>query len=115
MNRSSGVLAGVAPLVLAAGCTFAYPLDGLTGGTPPDAGHDASPPGDSGTDAAGDVVSGPPYVLAVLEDQPVAYWRFGEASGTRAADSSGNGNDATYVGAVSLGAPGAIAGDPDTA
>ncbi|HEX8724310.1 MAG TPA: LamG domain-containing protein, partial [Gemmatimonadaceae bacterium] len=83
--------------------------------TPPGGGHDASPPDDSGTDAEGDVVSGPPYVLAVLADQPVAYWRFGESSGTRAADASGHGNDATYVGGVTLGAPGAIFGDPDTA
>lgn len=115
MNRSSGVLAGVAPLVVAAGCTLAYPLEGLTGRTAPDAGHDATPPDESGTDTGADVVSGPPYVLAVLQDQPVAYWRLGESSGTRAADASGHGNDATYVGGVTLGAPGAISGDPDTA
>jgi hypothetical protein len=115
VNRRSGVLAAVAPLVAVTACTLADPLDGLTGGQVPLPGHDAGPVPEAGDDGAGDVLRGPPYVVAVLEDQPVAYWRFGEPSGTRAADSSGNGNDATYVGAVSLGAPGAIAGDPDTA
>lgn len=115
MNRSSGVIAGVAPLALASACTLAYPLEGLTGAAASDAGRDVEPPAETGGEAASDVVSGPPYVLAVLADDPVAYWRFGESSGTRAADASGHGNDATYVGSVTLGVPGAIVGDPDTA
>jgi hypothetical protein len=116
VNRGSGALAAVASLALASACTFAYPLDGLTGAAaPPDAGRDVEPPAETGVDAGGDVLSGPPYVLAVLADDPVAYWRLGESGGTSAADESGHGNDATYVGGVTLGVPGAIAGDPDTA
>lgn len=118
MNRRSGVLAGIAPLaplVTASACTFAYPLNGLTGAGPADAGHDAEPPAEAATEAGIDAPTAPPYVAAVLADDPVAYWRFGESSGTRAADASGHGNDATYTGSVTLGETGAIAGDPDTA
>jgi hypothetical protein len=103
------------PLAVASGCTFAFPLDGLTSAPQRDSGGDAALPADGQVESGPDVVSGTPYVLAVLADMPVAYWRFGEASGARAADSSGQGNDATYVGAVTHGVPGAIVGDPDTA
>lgn len=51
--------------------------------------------------------------LAALS--PRAWWRMGDASGTVMADSSGNGRHGAYTGAVTLGAPGAIAGDSDTA
>jgi hypothetical protein len=55
-----------------------------------------------------------PYESAVLGAGPAGYWRLGESSGTTAADHSGNGNDASYVGTPSLGVPGAVAEDPDT-
>lgn len=55
------------------------------------------------------------YADVVRADAPVAYWRLGEAAGTTAADASGNGLSGTYVNGVSLGAPGAVIGDPDTA
>jgi hypothetical protein len=55
------------------------------------------------------------YPQAVLADGPVAYWRLGEPSGTIAHDASGHGVDGTYQGGFTLGATGAIAGDPDTA
>jgi hypothetical protein len=51
----------------------------------------------------------------VLADAPTAYWRVGEASGTTAADASGNGRTGTYTGSPSLGKPGALAGDSNTA
>jgi hypothetical protein len=51
----------------------------------------------------------------VLADSPVSYWRLGEQSGTTAADSGAGGNPGTIVGGVTLGAPGALAGDPNTA
>ncbi|HZP93335.1 MAG TPA: LamG domain-containing protein [Burkholderiales bacterium] len=51
------------------------------------------------------------YVDEVQADAPVAYWRFGEASGTTAADSSGNGNTGTYQGSPTLGTRGGIAAD----
>jgi hypothetical protein len=53
------------------------------------------------------------YPQEVLADSPLSYYRLGEASGTTAVDSMGATN-ATYGGSVGLGAPGAIAGDPDT-
>jgi hypothetical protein len=55
------------------------------------------------------------YAAAVLATSPTAYWRLGEASGTNAADTSGNGNNATYVGSVALGQAGAIVADSNTA
>ncbi|MGH9268173.1 MAG: LamG-like jellyroll fold domain-containing protein, partial [Acidimicrobiales bacterium] len=56
-----------------------------------------------------------PYKETVLADGPVAYWRLGEASGTTAADSSGNGRTGSYLGGVTLSTPGAIATDAGTA
>jgi large repetitive protein len=53
------------------------------------------------------------YRDAVMSDGPVAYWRLGEASGTRASDETGN-NAGTYNGGVTLGQPGAIQGDTNT-
>ena len=55
------------------------------------------------------------YSAEVLADTPAGYWRFGEASGTTLTDSSGNANHGTYVGGVTLGAAGALVGDPNTA
>jgi hypothetical protein len=51
----------------------------------------------------------------VLGDGPVAYWRLGERSGTTGVDASGNGHSGTYSSGVSLGVPGALVGDMDTA
>ncbi|HYV35524.1 MAG TPA: right-handed parallel beta-helix repeat-containing protein, partial [Gemmataceae bacterium] len=58
---------------------------------------------------------GPPsyYSGAVLAGQPLAYYRLGDSSGTTAADSSGNGLSATYVGGVQLNAGGALPFDAD--
>jgi hypothetical protein len=60
------------------------------------------------------VAAGPPtgdtYAATVLADGPVAYWRLGETSGTDAADTAGT-NTGTYTGGVTLGQPGALAGD----
>jgi len=54
------------------------------------------------------------YPGTVLADNPVAYWRLGEASGTTAVDEVGS-NDGTYINSPTLGVTGAIAGDTDTA
>ncbi len=43
------------------------------------------------------------YADAVLSDSPSAFYRFEEASGTTAADSSGNGHDGIYAGSPTLG------------
>lgn len=61
------------------------------------------------------VPAGGTYSSAVAADQPVAYWRLGERSGTTAADASGKGATGTYSGAVTLGAQGVLYCDLDTA
>ena len=55
------------------------------------------------------------YSQTVLADSPRAYWRLGEASGTSAADASGNGRTGSYVASPTLGVPGALTGDSNTA
>lgn len=55
------------------------------------------------------------YSSVVLGKGPVGYWRLGEAAGPTAVDSSGFGYDGTYKGSPTLGEPGAIVNDPDTA
>ena len=47
------------------------------------------------------------YAQAVLQDGPSSYWRLDESSGALAADSAGF-NNASYVGALTLGAPSAV-------
>jgi hypothetical protein len=55
------------------------------------------------------------YVSEVLADSPLAYWRLGEASGTTAADASGNSRTGTYVNTPTLGVAGLQTNDADTA
>ena len=55
------------------------------------------------------------YSTAILSEAPSAYWRLGEISGTTAADSTTHANTLTYQGGYTLGIPGAIKGDPDSA
>ena len=50
------------------------------------------------------------YPTVVLADSPAGYWRFDEPSGTTALDSSGHGNDGTYLNGPLLGQTGAFAG-----
>lgn len=65
--------------------------------------------------AFGTVANSGAYRAAVLLDGPSLYLRLDEASGTVAADSSGNALDGTYVGAPTLGVTGAIVTSNDTA
>jgi PKD repeat protein len=58
--------------------------------------------------------TGTSYSQAVLAQAPSVYWRLGEASGTAAADASGNARPGTYVGGVGLAKPGALTGDANT-
>ena len=104
--RAPVLAASVLALVAASACSFVS-LEGLSGGIGP---ADASA---SGADSEAGMVGG--YPGQVLADAPLAYWRFDELTGTKAADSSGHGNDATYEGGITLGVPGAIEGDSDTA
>ncbi|HET8630678.1 MAG TPA: LamG-like jellyroll fold domain-containing protein [Thermomicrobiales bacterium] len=55
------------------------------------------------------------YQNTVMADEPASYWRLGEAQGTTAADSGSGGNTGRLLGGIVLGAPGALANDPDTA
>jgi hypothetical protein len=56
------------------------------------------------------------YVDEVMADAPLAYYRLGETEGsTTMTDSSGNARDGFYVGAVTPGVAGLLAGDADTA
>jgi hypothetical protein len=60
------------------------------------------------------IASASTYSNQVLSGSPAGYWRLDELSGTTAADSAGT-NTGTYMGGFTLGAPGAISGDSDTA
>jgi hypothetical protein len=53
------------------------------------------------------------YRDVVMADTPIAYWRFGEASGSTAASETGIGAG-NYNGGFVLGRPGALVGDPNT-
>ena len=55
------------------------------------------------------------YLQIVQADGPAGFWRLGEPSGTTLLDSSGHGAGGVYQGGVTLGRPGAIAGDANTA
>ena len=55
------------------------------------------------------------YAGYVMADQPVAYWRLDEPPGSGTAWDLAGGYNGVYVGAMLLGQPGALAGDPDTA
>jgi hypothetical protein len=55
------------------------------------------------------------YASTILTDGPSLYARLGDPSGNVAPDSSGGGNNGTYIGGVSLNRTGAIGGDPDGA
>jgi glucose/arabinose dehydrogenase/PKD repeat protein len=112
------------------GASFNYADYGQSGGTsgsPPPIGKNpcGDPPNDgmSPPTAEGGALrsqdvrtlgsGGSSYSQVVLADNPVAYWRLGEASGTNLVDQIGN-HGGTYVGSPTLGAPGAITGDANT-
>jgi hypothetical protein len=54
------------------------------------------------------------YVSTVLADNPLGYWRLGEATGPVAYDASPNYFDGAYTGGVTLAEPGALLTDTDT-
>lgn len=55
------------------------------------------------------------YEQAVLTSGPLVYYKLDETSGMVAADSSGNGNDGTYTGGVTLGQETLVEGEPFSA
>ena len=50
------------------------------------------------------------YGLAVLQDNPAAFWRLNETGGSIAFDATSNGFDSTYVGTFGFGDPSLMAG-----
>jgi hypothetical protein len=65
--------------------------------------------------ALSSLAAGSNYEATILADHPVVYYRLGEPPGTAVAvDTSGNGHAGIYAGGVTLGLPGALAGDSDT-
>ena len=82
-----------------------------------DAGVGGDANGGDGAFDAGDGQTAPSaYALAVLADAPLVYWRMGIRQGTVVPDATGHGNDLVlHVGTETLGLPGAIANDGDTA
>jgi hypothetical protein len=58
---------------------------------------------------------GDSYRAVVLADQPLGYWRLGEAKGPTAHDDSGHQRHGTYVEQVFFKQPGALLGDLNTA
>ncbi len=54
------------------------------------------------------------YASFIMADKPISYWRLGETSGEVALDYAGGRNGA-YLNGVSLGQPGALVGDNNTA
>jgi hypothetical protein len=107
------------PVVLTA-CSLLTSLDGLTGGDVPDGGAGAT---DSAVDASSPVVDGATsadasspsdprfaaYGKAVLDDNPLAYWRLEETADSVAKDERGL-HDATYRNDPVLGEPGIVGG-----
>lgn len=55
------------------------------------------------------------YDAGILASSPSCYWKLNETTGTTAADASGNGCTATYVGGVTLGVANGINGSADHA
>jgi len=64
-----------------------------------------SPPSSEASAKPQYATSSTAYQMALLADQPVAYWRLNETSGTTAYDQIG-GHNGTYASAVILGCPG---------
>lgn len=112
--RPSGLVCWIA-LGALCGCIDVEGLEFDLGGGAPVGGDTGNGAGSQGGGGAGART----YFDVVMEDSPLAYFRFGEAPGTAGAlDASGNGEDAVYFageGTFALGQAGALANDDDTA
>lgn len=53
--------------------------------------------------------------VVTMDTNAVSYWRLGERTGAKTAVDSKGSNDGTYAGSVTLGQPGLVVGDTDTA
>ncbi|MDF2691899.1 MAG: Autotransporter adhesin [Labilithrix sp.] len=106
----AGSLAGVLLLAMSLDCTVHIGELVTDSGSP-----DTASSGAAANQESGSSVITTAYRDAVIADGPIAYWRFGESSGTVAVDASGRGNHARYSGSCAFGTEGALASDPDTA
>jgi hypothetical protein len=96
--------------------------DATTGVDATDAAGNSDASDDTGSSDASDGAATPDasdaaplsYPAVVEADDPLSYWRFGESTGSVATDEMGS-TSGTYNGTVTLGAPGAIVGDSNTA
>jgi len=117
--RAFAVATGLALL----GCNAAAGLDELSfDGTSASVGGQAAGGMAAGGMGAGGIAAGGGganasqiYAAAVLADDPVAYWRLGEAPGSATAANSMGAPDGTYVGGVTRGAEGIFGASGDTA
>jgi hypothetical protein len=105
------------------GCLLTTSFAGLTGagatladGGPDPVGGDTSEPVDVVTSDASQEAGATAYRAAVLADGPLGYWRLGASALSEGAmDETKNAHAGVLSSGLSLGLPGAIAGDPDTA
>jgi RHS repeat-associated protein len=107
------------PVIVAGATTTTTTLTGLSAGsyTFTVAANNANGSSVSSAASAAATVTGTTYGYSatVLGDNPAAYWRLGEASGTVAADTTGHGVTGTYFGTRTQNQSGGIFGDPDHA
>ncbi len=113
------------PLATVSSATLAYTDTELTNGSTytyrvtayESAGNQSNPSNQASATPAAACSPRQSSYSGVVSSTPglVGYWRVGESSGTVACDSTANHDNGTYLGSVTLGTPGAISGDPDTA
>ncbi len=109
-SRRSGASVAVT-LGLAVGLTVVAGAGGVVLGKSTGAVYAATATSSNNTFSTGLFCGSNDYATSVLADNPVQYHKLNEASGTTAADSSGNNDPASYVGTKTLGVTGAVCGD----
>lgn len=101
-------------VIALASCRLVLGLEEYRNDPPPGAGAAGGGAGGTGGAPPGTGGAAEQYAALVLADAPLLYWRLGEAQPPQAVDAAGD-HDGSYIGGVTLGEPGALAGDADTA
>jgi Concanavalin A-like lectin/glucanases superfamily len=119
MRRRRAVVLGVALLGMAGSSSSCTDLGGLSVEDDPDAAAAEAGAPDADADAGANTTSDAAldasrYADEVRADNPVGYWRLGEAVPPVAKDATGQ-HDGVYAGGLELGLRGAVNGDPNTA
>lgn len=99
----------------ASGCSLTTDLDHFGAGGASAATAGSGGAGGTPTTTSSSTSGSGGYRELVLRNNPIAYWRLGEATGEAVAIDETRMHDAQYIGIVMQGVPGAIAGDDDTA